>query len=45
MVTSFFSFFSSPNKKKAGTKGPSINDVTALGEGDIKDFVTTVLKP
>ncbi len=25
-------------------KGPSINDVTALGVGGIKDFVTTVLK-
>ena len=24
---------------------PSINDVTVLGGGGIKDFVTTVLKP
>jgi hypothetical protein len=27
------------------TKGPSISDVTALGIGDIKDFVVTALKP
>ncbi len=26
-------------------KGTSINDVTALGGGGNKDFVTTVLKP
>ncbi len=26
------------------TKGPSINDVTVLGEG-VKDFVTTLLRP
>jgi hypothetical protein len=26
-------------------KGPSINDVTDLGGGGIKYFVTTVLKP
>jgi hypothetical protein len=25
--------------------GPSINDVTVLGGGGIKKFVTTVLKP
>ncbi len=25
--------------------GPSINDVTVLGGGGIKDFVTTTLKP
>ncbi len=34
-----------PNCNMTRPKGPSLNDVTALGLGGMKDFVTTVLKP
>ncbi len=30
--------------QKCSAKGSSINDVTAIGGGGVKDFVTTVLK-